>query len=171
MVGFCNLLGTLYAPVSKIPSIKLRTSNLLPKLSYNSLPERFCPHYTAQSIGGIFFLSLGSCLWVMLCAWDGQPGKWWQRHGGSEQIGDGKHLKNKEVWPSFPVWNPPWLYASLVKNKQNNHSAKKVLTPLCNTEHWRHFLSFFRIVPLGRALCMGWATGEVAAAAARRRRQ
>ena len=22
-----------------------------------------------------------------------------------------------KFWPSFPVWSPPWLYASLVKNK------------------------------------------------------
>ena len=28
-------------------------------------------------------------------------------------------LTFKGVWPSFPVWSPPWLYASSVKNKQN----------------------------------------------------
>ena len=67
------------------------------------------------------------------------------------------------------------IYYILYKSRTSNafpvlqQSARKLLSPLCNTEHWRHFLSFFRIVPLGRALCMGWATGEVAAA--RRRRQ
>ena len=30
----------------------------------------------------------------------------------------------KGVWPSFLVWSPPWLYASLVKNKQNINSRQ-----------------------------------------------
>ena len=27
-------------------------------------------------------------------------------------------VETKGVWPSFPVWSPPWLYASSVKNKR-----------------------------------------------------
>ena len=61
-------------------------------LFYNSLSKNFCPHYAAQSIGGIFFLSLGLCHWVVLCAWDGQPARW-RRRGVTAAV-------NSKPWPS-----------------------------------------------------------------------
>ena len=31
---------------------------------------------------------------------------------------------SKGVWPSFPVWSPPWIYASSVKNKNTWNQRK-----------------------------------------------
>ena len=97
-----------------------------------------------------------------------------QKPGSKHAISDMKML-----WRSSPLghFSAAWKYMIILKSRTSNllhkrtilqQSARKLLSPLCNTEHWRHFLSFFRIVPLGRALCMGWATGEVAAAVLRR---
>ena len=41
---------------------------------------------------------------------------------------------SRVVWPSFPVWSPPWLYASSVKNK-NKVIAQSFWMIIYETHH------------------------------------
>ena len=136
MVGFCDLLGTPYAPVSKIPSVK-SFSDLLPKLRNQLTKNANFWHQSLFSMSKInlkaFFLIFFSCKNIILGTFFGNfdlKGHFWSVT---------KVVLGLDVRPKIPILKGLYLLCTLGETRER---WKSIWASFSQRNSWRQHITF-----------------------------